>query len=340
MFSRFSICLILVSVITSAQALVWPTANTAFVEGKGIESFVQATVSGNPTSGLYGCVRNDGEKFHEGLDLFGLKRGKDFEALDSIYSVLPGRVVYINEASSRSSYGRSLVIEHKDIGVTFYSLYAHLHSVDPSVHLGSQLKEGQRIARMGRTAGGYTIPKERAHLHFELGLKLSDNFQSWYDSKDFDSKNWHSNWNGMNLIGVDPLDFYKAVQAGSIRSFAEYLGQLKARVKVQVRFNGTPSFLAENSKFLKNHSLKDSEIVGWNLTFSKYGVPNLWEPISQEGLRLKAGQRIAIIAYNKKELDQDCCALFLNKNGVIRPSNLLISNIEKLLIRSIPSGLF
>ena len=51
--------------------------------GKGNRSFVQATVSGNPTSGLYGCVRNDGEKFHGGLDLFGLKRDKDFEALDS-----------------------------------------------------------------------------------------------------------------------------------------------------------------------------------------------------------------------------------------------------------------
>ena len=57
---------------------------------------------------------------------------------------------------------------------------------------------------MGRSAGGYAIPKDRAHVHFEIGLKLSDNFDSWFTWKKFGSPNQHENWNGMNLMGLDP----------------------------------------------------------------------------------------------------------------------------------------
>ena len=53
--------------------MVWPTPNPAFAKGESIEAFVQATVSGNLSSGLYGMVRNKGTKFHEGLDLFGIQ---------------------------------------------------------------------------------------------------------------------------------------------------------------------------------------------------------------------------------------------------------------------------
>ena len=63
--------------------MVWPTPNPAFANGESIEAFVQATVSGNPSSGLYGMVRNKGTKFHEGLDLFGIQFDAKKEVLDS-----------------------------------------------------------------------------------------------------------------------------------------------------------------------------------------------------------------------------------------------------------------
>jgi peptidoglycan LD-endopeptidase LytH len=44
----------------------WPTPNPAWEKGRGYESWVQPTVSGEPTSGLFGSVRSSGTQFHEG----------------------------------------------------------------------------------------------------------------------------------------------------------------------------------------------------------------------------------------------------------------------------------
>ena len=52
-------------------ALSWPTPNPAFSQGLQIAKFLQKTGPEKPvSSGAYGCVRNNGYKFHEGLDLF------------------------------------------------------------------------------------------------------------------------------------------------------------------------------------------------------------------------------------------------------------------------------
>lgn len=337
-----TLCTVFILSLSSISALVWPTPNPAFSNGESIESFVQATASGNPISGLYGCVRNGGERFHEGLDLFGLKRDAEFEVLDSVFSVLPGFVAYVNEDASRSRYGRYIVITHSEAGVTFYSLYAHLQSVDALIHTGTQVKEGQRIGRMGRSAGGYIIPKDRAHLHFELGVKLSDQFQKWYDQQSFETKNWHSNWNGMNLMGVDPLDFYRSIRARKVSSFGEYLSHLKARLKLHVRFSGTPSFLKANTKFIQEHSIKESEVAGWEVVFSQYGIPNVWKPLKADALGLPPGQDFKVIAVNQRDLDQKCCALWSKVEGKvegkgkgdqIRLSKAMLTHLAKLFVR-------
>ena len=64
-------------------SLIWPTPNPAFQNGKPIEAYVQATVSGRVESGLFGCVRNGGSRFHEGLDLY------PFHPTDSEHDPLP-----------------------------------------------------------------------------------------------------------------------------------------------------------------------------------------------------------------------------------------------------------
>ena len=101
--------------------------------------------------------------------------------------MLPGKVVHINEDSSKSRYGIYIVLSHKEGGLNFYSLYAHLDSVHDVIRLNHFIKEGTRIGRMGNSVGGYEIPESRAHLHFEIGVQLSDNFQSWFKSQSFEN---------------------------------------------------------------------------------------------------------------------------------------------------------
>tara|TARA_B100001093_G_scaffold65503_1_gene55423 strand:- start:1795 stop:2790 length:996 start_codon:yes stop_codon:yes gene_type:complete len=310
--------------------LVWPTPNPAFAKGESIESFVQATGTGNVSSGLYGMVREKGTKFHEGLDLYGIQFDANKEVLDPIFAVLPGKVVHVNEDSSKSSFGIYIVLSHKTGGLNFYSLYAHLDSVDNGISLNHFIKEGTRLGRMGNTAGGYKIPESRAHLHFEIGVQLSDNFQSWFKSQSFKTKNLHRDWNGLNLLGVDPLDFYQSIRKNQSVDFKSYIKSLPKVLSVKVRSHTMPFFIHNNPSFLEANGLSKPEIAGWEITFAKYGIPILWKALAESELNLKNGTDIKLTRYNP---DYDFGvepALFVKNSSGIVLSNELLLNIEKL----------
>ncbi len=111
--------------------LGWPTPNPAWADGKGIEAFIQPTVSGDPQSGCFGCVRDNGFQFHEGLDLKPVARDRRGEPEDEVFAVLPGIVRHVNLRPGESSYGRYIVVEHTGVTPSVYSLYAHLARVMP-----------------------------------------------------------------------------------------------------------------------------------------------------------------------------------------------------------------
>src|SRR5450432_3876335 len=68
----------------------WPTPNRAWEEGKSYESWVQPTVSGEPESGLFGCIRSGGNQFHEGLDIRPIGRDAHGEPTDKIMAAMDG----------------------------------------------------------------------------------------------------------------------------------------------------------------------------------------------------------------------------------------------------------
>src|SRR5207302_1200561 len=114
-------------------------------------------------------------------------------------------VVYINTRANLSNYGRYVVIRHNVEGIEIYSLYAHLSEVMPKLQPGTRVKSGDQIAIMGRTANTRErISKERAHVHFELNVVLNDRFAAWYQKTSPTERNDHGNWNGHNLLGLDP----------------------------------------------------------------------------------------------------------------------------------------
>jgi murein DD-endopeptidase MepM/ murein hydrolase activator NlpD len=90
----------------------WPTPNRAWEQGKSFGSWVQATVSGDPESGLYGCVRSGGTQFHEGLDIRAVSRDSRGEPTDKITAAMDGVVRHVNSSPGNSNYGRYIVLEH------------------------------------------------------------------------------------------------------------------------------------------------------------------------------------------------------------------------------------
>ena len=259
--------------------IVWPTPNPAWAEGKPASAFLQHAGSGDPESGGFGGVRSGGGQFHEGIDIAALKRDRRGEPLDDIFAAMNGVVRHVSTSAGDSSYGRYIVIEHPEVTPAVYTLYAHLARIAPEVRVGNRVTRGQVIATMGHSSGGYSIPKERAHLHFEIGLMVTQNFQTWYDRRKFGSANDHGLWNGMNLMGIDPLDFLNQWRAKRVDNFQEYFAQLKPVVRVRIATVQTPDFVRRYPS-LVTKDLPMGLPAGWEIKCSWTGLPVAWTPLT------------------------------------------------------------
>lgn len=299
---------------SATAALIWPTPNRAFQEGRPIKDFIQPTVSGITESGLFGCVRNGGHRFHEALDLFPVERDRRGEALDDVYSVLPGQVVHVSSVAGHSSYGRYVVVVHDGESPAFHTLYAHLANIAPGIKPGVRVSSGSILGRMGRSSAGYNIPRDRAHLHFEIGFRLTDSFQVYYDLQKYGSKNRHGNWNGMNMVSINPLPFYEAMRAGTVQNIGEYLKTLPVVARIRVHTSQVPSFV-RNYPALVARPYEGQQLVAWDIAFTKYGVPKEWVPrFAEEALGGRRGD-VRVLSYSPKLLEGQSCRQVLNTNG-------------------------
>lgn len=286
--------------------MVWPTPNPAMLEGRGLATFVQPTASGRLESALWGCVRNSGTRFHEGLDLKTLERDSRGEATDPVFAVLDGVVAHINPVAGNSSYGRYIVIEHPDTYPHVYTLYAHMARMEAGLSVGDTVQMGQTIGIMGRSAGGYSIPRSRAHLHFEIGLRLSEDFQEWYDEQGFGSKNHHGNFNGMNLVGWDPLDYYRQLIAGRVVGPASYLDREPTALSLRVHTSEVPDFLRRYPVLISGN-LRNGALEAWDIDFTWYGLPKRWVPrYAEDGVEGEAGT-LQLLSLDKETLSGKAC---------------------------------
>lgn len=278
MNARFFLCLMMAGTAWAADLpLAWPTPNPAWAQGRGLESYVQPTASGEIASGLFGGTRSGGRQFHEGLDLKPIRRNAKGEATDPIFAVMDGVVRHLATAAGSGGYGRYVVLEHSGVKPAVYSLYAHLGSIDPALRLGGAVKRGQVIGIMGRSAGGYTIPKDRAHLHLEIGLMITQQFAAWYGARGFGSPNPHGLWNGLNLMGVDPLEVFNALRDDDVDSIGEYFEEMKPVLRVRIASLRIPDFTERYPSLVERRD--GSFVGGWDIWVNATGLPFRWRAL-------------------------------------------------------------
>jgi murein DD-endopeptidase MepM/ murein hydrolase activator NlpD len=308
--------------------VTWPTPNKAFDEGKGIADFVQPTSTGDPESGLFGCHRTGGERFHEGIDLKPISRDRRGEPTDSIFAAMPGIVRHISQNPGLSNYGRYIVIEHDGLNLPICTLYAHLSAIAPGLHEGERVQRGQTIGTMGRSSSEFAIPKERAHMHFEMDVLLTQDFQSWYNYRRFGSKNDHGIWNGMNLVGFDPLDFLTQLRAHKVDDFTQYLRGQAPAVRVRIATHFIPDFV-KRYPALVTKPYPTQGLAGWEVIFNDVGVPFSWTPLSQMetvGLANNVPEAEPLPGYVK----QRCKSLVFKKRGRYGIGKDLEANLQLL----------
>jgi murein DD-endopeptidase MepM/ murein hydrolase activator NlpD len=259
--------------------LVWPTPSTAWAQGKPPGQWLQHAGSGDPATGGFGGVRSGGTRFHEGIDIKPVTRGRNGQVLDAIFAAMPGMVRHVSAAAGGSSYGRYIVLEHPTMTPAVYTLYAHLARIEPGVKRGTTVAAGQVLGTMGHSSGGYMIPAARAHLHFEIGVAATQNFQAWYERRRFGSRNEHGMWNGMNLLGVDPIAFYEAWRAGRIASVYDFFSGLETAVRFRIATYRTPDFVARYPA-LVTKPMPLGPVAGWDVRVTWTGLPFAWTPLT------------------------------------------------------------
>jgi len=264
-----------------ALDLVLPTDNDALFSGGGaafyqhIERNFKGLKSTPWEGGQYGFVRDPTDtaggvvytRFHEGIDIRPLHRDAHGEPLDEVRAIADGKVVHVNSVPGYSNYGKYIVIEHRWGGSNYYSLYGHLSSL--AVQTGETMKRGQRIAVMGYTGTG--LNRERAHLHLELNLMLSPEFESWYNAFFRNDPNHNGVYNGMNLAGLDIARLYLALRKNPSLTIPEFLGREETFYKVTV-----PK--ARHFELPKLYSWmvttgSRNEKSSWEVSFAPSGVP-------------------------------------------------------------------
>ena len=291
------LCLGLASVPLSATEVVWPTTLDLSAV-RSAEDYLQPTVSGRLESATFGMVREDGHRFHEGVDIRPGRRDPAGEALDLVRAAMDGQVAYVNPHVN-GPYGRYVVLVHPGAELPVYSLYAHLASVDPATKLGAFTRRGLTLGRMGRTSAGATpIPADRAHLHFEVGLLLSTGFNAWYAAQPDNRKspNLHGLFNGQNLIGMDPLPL---LGQRSVDVLALLRSQRTA-LTVLLRSAKTPDFVARYPALARGER---NQAAGWYVEFSWQGMPLRWTALEAGNPRLPArGWQIAEVDVTQRPL--------------------------------------
>lgn len=307
----------------SATEVVWPTTLDLSAV-RSAQDYLQPTVSGRLESATFGMVREDGQRFHEGVDIRPGRRDAAGEALDLVRVAMDGQVAYVNPHVN-GPYGRYVVLTHPGAELPVYSLYAHLASVDPGMKLGAFTRRGLTVGRMGRTSAGATpITPDRAHLHFEVGLLLSTGFNGWYAAQPENRKspNLHGLYNGQNLIGMDPLPL---LSQRSVDVLA-LLRRQPTALTVVLRAAKTPDFVERYPLLARGERKK---AAGWYVEFSWQGMPLRWTTLEAGNPRLPAqGWQIA-------EVDVTQRPLLIRRKLLAadgrRPGELLSQNVGILL---------
>ena len=306
-----------------AATFVLPTPNDAILNGGG-EAYFVGTVGRSWESGTFGCVRTEGRQMHEGLDIRCVQRDSRGEALDPIFAVADAKVAYVNSRSGLSTYGIYIVLEHQIEGIPVFTVYAHLSKVASAIKAGVAVRQGQQIATMGRTANTRQgISRDRAHLHFEICLRLNDRFASWHASRLKGQRNDHGNFNGRNFAGVDPQEvFLEQQKQGAKFSFLEFVRSRTELCRVLVRDTNF-RWLRHYTQLIRRNPVADREgVVAYEVALDFNGVPFQLIPRAPSELKSRGGSNFELLSVNEEEEKaRGCRDLVLKRSGKWRLSN-------------------
>ena len=327
-FITFLFC---ASFLFAQEPFQFPTANHYLYERGSELKFFAPTAPDKPwTSGSFGCVRNNGQRLHEGLDIRHLQTDRRGEPTDPVMATADGTVVYFSMKPSLSNYGNYLVIRHVVEGIEIYSLYAHLNAIQPGIVVGKSVKQGEVVATMGHTSNAEVIEPWRAHVHFELNVLVNDNFASWFRTASPGERNDHGEWNGQNLNGLDPREILLAEHNPA--SKFSLLNDIRSQTelcRVLVRATNFPYLKRYPMLVLRNPVAEKESVAGYEIALNLNGVAFALMP--RAASEIKSPAKFQLLSVNEAEEKANPCRhLVVQRNGRWQLANEGLRELELL----------
>lgn len=169
---------------------------------------------------------------------------------------------------------------------------------------------------MGRSANTRQgISKDRAHLHFEITMRLNERYAQWHTSKLVGMRNDHGDWNGRNFVSIDPAAILLAQQKqGRAFSLAKHIRDQKEAFRILVRDANFPLLRASVPLVKRNPKAEKEGAAGYEIAFSYSGFPV--ELIPRAASEITTNSRITVLSVDETELNRHkCCKLVTRRSG-------------------------
>ncbi len=265
------------------------------LQDPAVPGVFQPTAAGNVQSPLFGSVRSATlgarlmPSFHEGIDIAPRQRDRHGQPLDAVQAVADGRVGYVNRAPGNSNYGNYVVLLHDDPVGEVYTLYAHMAEVAAGLQSGVKTPKGTVLGRLGRTPTTI-IPLARAHVHLEIGLLGNARFDRWFRAQRL--KPDHGNFNGWNLLGVDPRAVFQAQRASPAFEFRTYVRTIPVAFELLVSTPRPIDFFRRHPALWEGAPFAG----GWAvLACSENGLPVIGRNATADEVRAAGTRRTVVL---------------------------------------------
>ena len=300
------------------QSMVQPTPQTNLLNPDEL-GVLQPTGSGRLESAKFGSTRTVktakgyAASFHEGVDIAPTTRDRRGAATDPVYATASGRVAFVNSTAGNSSYGKYVVVEHPDPSLgkvtrrdgtvepaRVYTLYGHLADIRFGIRAGQSVASGETLGTMGATSNTQPpIPLSRSHLHWEIGVALNSRYDAM--AREQMLQNSFVSYNGNNLFGFNPLDFYAAHSLNPDLTMADYMAALPPALDVVLR-GKYPEYFRRFSGLWSGPAHDGGPI---RLTVSESGVPLSGRNATPSEIQILGNRRQAVLSVNADVLGRN-----------------------------------
>jgi hypothetical protein len=131
---------------------------------------------------------------------------------------------------------------------------------------------------MGYTGVG--INKERAHVHLELNLLLSHQFESWHDAVHTNDPNHNGIYNGINLAGLDVARLFLSLRTDSALTIPQFLREEDVAYKVALPRSAHFELPREYPWMIGKSAAAGTK--SWEVSFTRSGLPVKIEASTKE----------------------------------------------------------